>query len=242
LDEAFATIDKAKVNAEQNLKNARNLFASYLQAVFENTGRHWTKKMLVEITSHLGDGLHGTPKYEENGDYYFINGNNLNDGKIQYKESTKRVAVSEFNKHQKKLTDRTVLVSINGTLGNVAFYNNEKIILGKSACYFNLHENVDKYFIKYVILSPYFLNYVHSEATGATIKNVSLKTMREFKVPLPTLSEQKTIVHNLDALKVETQKLENIYQTKLESLAELKRSILQKAFSGELKTSNAVPA
>lgn len=234
LDKAFSAISTAKENAEKNLQNARELFESYLQGVFANPGDGWEEKTLKEITSKLGDGLHGTPKYTENGEYYFINGNNLNNGIIQYKDSTKRVSVEEFNKYKKNLNDRTVLVSINGTLGNVAFYNNEKIILGKSACYFNLTEGADKNFIKYIISSPYFLNYAHKEATGATIKNVSLKTMREFKVPLPLLTEQKCIIAKLDALSAETKKLEVIYQQKTADLEELKKSILQKAFNGEL--------
>lgn len=232
LDEAFAAIAKAKANAEQNLKNTKELFESYLQGVFENG--NWEKKELKELTTILGDGLHGTPKYTIDGDYYFINGNNLNDGEIEFKENTKRVNVDEFNKHKKNLTDRTVLVSINGTLGNVAFYNGEKIILGKSACYFNLKEHVDKGFVKYVLSSRYFIEYAHREATGATIKNVSLKSMREFKVPLPPLKEQQTIVRQLDTLRAETQKLEAVYQKKIDDLEDLKKSILQKAFSGEL--------
>jgi len=238
LDEAFAAIAKAKANAEQNLKNAKELFESYLQGVFEKG--NWEKKELRELTTILGDGLHGTPKYTVDGDYYFINGNNLNDGKIEFKENTKRVNVDEFNKHKKNLTDRTVLVSINGTLGNVAFYNGEKIILGKSACYFNLKENIDKGFLKYVLSSQYFINYAHREATGATIKNVSLKSMREFKVPLPPHNEQQTIVRQLDALRTETQKLKAVYQKKIADLEELKKSILQKAFAGELKTKKAL--
>lgn len=240
LDEAFAAIAKAKANAEQNLKNAKELFESYLQGVFENKGEGWEEKTLKELTTHLGDGLHGTPKYTIEGDYYFINGNNLTDGAIEFKESTKRVSIDEYNKHKKNLTDRTVLVSINGTLGNVAFYNGEKIILGKSACYFNLKESVDKNFILYVLSSPYFLNYAQKEATGATIKNVSLKTMREFLVPIPSIKEQQTIVQKLDALSAETKKLETIYQTKINDLEELKKSVLQKAFNGELKTATAI--
>jgi type I restriction enzyme S subunit len=234
LNETFAFIAKAKSNAEQNLKNSKELFESYLQCVFANKGEGWEEKELREITSLLGDGLHGTPKYTESGEYYFINGNNLNNGEITYKDSTKRVSVLEYEKYKKKLNDRTILVSINGTLGNVAFYNNEKIILGKSACYFNLKNGVNKDFIKYIISSPYYLNYAHKEATGATIKNVSLKTMREFKVPLPSLSTQQSIVKKLDTLSTETKKLETIYQQKLNDLEELKKSILQKAFNGEL--------
>jgi type I restriction enzyme S subunit len=240
LDKAFAAMAKVKANAEQNLKNAKELFESYLQNVFENKGEGWEEKTLKELTTLLGDGLHGTPKYTEEGDYYFINGNNLTDGIIEFKTSTKRVSLEEYNKYKKNLTDRTVLVSINGTLGNVAFYNNEKIILGKSACYFNMKENVDKNYIKYVLSSPYFLLYAHKEATGATIKNVSLKTMREFIVPLPSLKEQQSIVQKLDALSLETKRLEAIYQQKINDLEELKKSVLQKAFSGELKTKEVI--
>ena len=142
LDEAFAAIAQAKANAEQNLKNAKELFESYLKTVFDNKDDSWEEKTLKELTTHLGDGLHGTPKYTIDGDYHFINGNNLKDGVIEFKSSTKKVSIEEFNQHKKNLTDRTILVSINGTLGNIAFYNNEKIILGKSACYFNMKENV----------------------------------------------------------------------------------------------------
>lgn len=240
LDEAFRDIGKAKANAEQNLKNAKELFESFLQQIFETKGDDWEIKKLEEITSILGDGLHGTPKYTIDGDYYFINGNNLKDGIIKFKENTKRVSIDEYNKYKKNLTNRSVLVSINGTLGNLAFYNNEKIILGKSACYFNLLESVDKNFIKYLISSPYFLNYAHKESTGATIKNVSLKTMREFVVVLPPLTEQKTIVQKLDALSAETKKLEAIYQKKIADLDELKKSILQKVFTGQLKPKKEV--
>jgi len=234
LDKAFAAIDKAKDNAEQNLKNAQELFDSYLQSVFKNKGYDWEEKKIIDITTQLGDGLHGTPKYTDNGEYYFINGNNLSNGKIIFKENTKRVSEFEYEKYKKNLNKRSILVSINGTLGNVAFYNNEKIILGKSACYFNLKENIDKYYIKYFMSSPYFFNYAHKEATGATIKNVSLKSMRDFNVPVPSIKTQQAIVQKLDSLSAETKRLEAIYKKKIEDLEELKKSILQKAFSGEL--------
>jgi type I restriction enzyme S subunit len=237
LDDAFESIERAKSNAEQNLKNAKELFESYLQGVFENKDEDWEVKSLKEITTHLGDGLHGTPKYSIEGEYYFINGNNLSDGIIELKSSTKRVSYEEYVKYKKNLTDRTILVSINGTLGNVAFYNKEKIILGKSACYFNIKDEVDKHYIKFILSSPYFLKYAHKEATGATIKNVSLKSMREFPIPIPDIKTQIQIVIKLENILKDTKRLESIYHQKLNDLEELKKSILQKAFNGELKTS-----
>ncbi|MEC4005875.1 restriction endonuclease subunit S [Flavobacterium sp. SUN052] len=169
--------------------------------------KSWKWTRLGNFISLLGDGIHGTPEYDNNGEYYFINGNNLIDGKIEFKENTKTVSYEQFLKHQRILNENTVFVSINGTIGNVAFYNNEKVILGKSACYFNLIK-IDKFFMKRLINSKYFLNYAFSSATGTTIKNVSLKTMREFPVPLPPLEEQKRIVEKIDQLMLLCDKLE----------------------------------
>lgn len=161
---------------------------------------NWKPCKLEDIVSILGDGLHGTPKYTENGEYYFINGNNLSDGKIVLKSDTKRVNHDEYLKYKKNLNDRTLFVSINGTIGNVAFYNNENIILGKSACYFNLKNDVEKGFIKQIVSSNYFKNYIETNATGRVIKNVSLKSMREFSFKLPPLPEQRAIDSILSAI------------------------------------------
>lgn len=131
----------------------------------------WQEVMLKDVVSILGDGLHGTPEYDGNGEYYFINGNNLSNGKIVFKENTKRANKEEFEKHKKNLNDRTILVSINGTIGNIAEYNDEKCFLGKSACYFNILENVDKKFIFYMATNNRFQTYISEFAHGTTIKN-----------------------------------------------------------------------
>lgn len=159
----------------------------------ENIMAEWITTTLEECTDILGDGLHGTPKYTENGEYAFVNGNNLVDGEILIKKETKRVDYSQYDKYKKPLTNRTILVSINGTLGNVGVYGSEKIILGKSACYFNVKESVDKDFIYYIVSSPTFKHYLESNATGTTIKNISLKQMREYTFELPEIGEQKRI-------------------------------------------------
>ena len=160
----------------------------------------WKTYKLEELTNKLGDGLHGTPKYSNEGDYFFVNGNNLVDGKIQIKSDTKRVSYEEFQKHKKELNQRTLLISINGTIGNVAEYGFEKIILGKSACYFNVVEGVSKEFIKQVFSGKMTKQFLENNATGTTIKNVSLKTMREFLVKLPSLQEQHSIAQILSAI------------------------------------------
>lgn len=148
----------------------------------------------------LGDGLHGTPIYDDAGDYHFINGNNLFEGRIVINEKTKKVSETEAHKHRKKLCDRTILVSINGTLGNIAFYRGEKVILGKSACYFNVEAGVDKHFVGYVLKSDAFQSYIHNLATGSTIKNVSLRLMRDFSFQLPPFEVQSHISGMLKVL------------------------------------------
>lgn len=161
----------------------------------------WKEVRLGEISSKIGDGLHETPKYDDEGPYYFINGNNLNCGKIIIKDDTKRVGKDEFVKNQKELNEQTILVSINGTIGNVAKYNNELCILGKSACYINVIKEVDKEFIYYVLTSANFKRNITNEATGTTIKNVSLKQMREYKFNIPcNISDQHRIASILSSL------------------------------------------
>lgn len=180
----------------------------------------WKEVTLGEVSSKIGDGLHGTPKYDEEGSYYFINGNNLNCGQIIIKDDTKRVGIDEFVKNQKELNEQTILVSINGTIGNVAKYNNEPCILGKSACYINVIKEVDKEFIYYVLTSANFKRNITNEATGTTIKNVSLKQMREYRFNIPcNLEDQRRIASILSSLdrKIE---LNNKINADLEEMAQ----------------------
>lgn len=161
---------------------------------------NWKWVRLRDIISILGDGIHGTPNFDETGKYFFINGNNLVKGKIIIKADTKKVSNEEFEKYKKPLNERTILVSINGTIGNYSFYNGEPIILGKSACYFSLINGIDKEYICRVLNTKHFLDYAVKEATQTTIKNVSLKSMRMLPVPLPPLAEQKRIVEKLEQI------------------------------------------
>ena len=198
----------------------------------------WCWCRLGEIVSILGDGIHGTPNYDISGNYYFVNGNNLNNGKIEIKPDTKKVNQSEYEKYKKELNNNTVFVSINGTLGNIAFYESEKIILGKSACYFNLIKNEMKIYIYWLIKTKYFLDYANEEATGTTIKNVSLAAMRNFPIPLPPLAEQKRIVAAIEKfmpLIEEYGKKETQLKAINEKIGTLtKKAILQEAVQGKL--------
>ena len=155
---------------------------------------------LSEISDKIGDGLHGTPSYDENGDYYFINGNNLNNGKIEIKNDTKKVNKNEYEKYKKELNNNTLLLSINGTLGNIAKYNGEKIILGKSACYINVKQQFNVDFIKYIFNSKEFQRYLTVGANGTTIKNVPLSAIRNCEIKIPNIENQNKIANILGKL------------------------------------------
>ena len=198
----------------------------------------WNWARLSNITSILGDGIHGTPEYDATGTVYFINGNNLSNGSIEIKADTKKVSEQEAEKHKRLLNSTTVLVSINGTLGNVAFYNGENVILGKSACYFNLMGNIDKQYIKHILETEYFTEYAKNVATGSTIKNVPLTGMRNFLIPVPPITEQHRIILGMVRLAHSIVRY-NDAQTKLDLLnnvlnEKLKKSVLQEAIQGKL--------
>ena len=203
-----------------------------------NIPQNWEWIRLRGLVSLLGDGLHGTPEYDFTGKYFFINGNNLSNNKIVIKHNTEKVNESEYLKYRKELNDKTILISINGTIGNVGHYNGEPVVLGKSACYFNLMDINLKAYITMLMYTDYFLKYAKDNATGSTIKNVSLAVMNNFYVPLPPLSEQKRIVKKVEELlpKVEEYgKAQEALDKLNEELPErLKKSILQEAITGKL--------
>jgi len=159
----------------------------------------WEKVSLESISTRIGDGLHGTPKYDDNGEFYFINGNNLSEGKILIKEDTKRISSIEYDKIKKELSEKTVLVAINGTLGNVGLYRDEPVALGKSACYINVNDKAEKLFVRYVLENHDFQRYAIDFATGSTIKNLGLKAVRDYSFNLPPLPTQRKIASILSA-------------------------------------------
>ncbi len=176
---------------------------------------------LKSICNQIGDGLHGTPIYDNNGDYAFINGTNLVNGKIQITNSTKMISKYEAEKHFRYLGNNTILLSINGTLGNIAEYNKEKIVLGKSACFINIKDDVDKQFIKYVLQDKPFRKYLKICSTGSTIKNISPSQVGEYKFLLPKKEIQLRITNILGSL---DKKIE-INQKKIAELEETAKLI-----------------
>ena len=159
----------------------------------------WEVKQLGELSTKISDGLHSTPKYKGGTNYFFINGNNINNGKILFGENTKTVSEEEFIKHKKDLTHRTLLLSINGTIGNLAYYKKEQVVLGKSAAYINIRNDVNLDYIYYVLDCAKTKDYFQSELTGSTIRNLSLKSIKTASILTPPLAEQAKIAQILSA-------------------------------------------
>jgi len=180
----------------------------------------WRETTLGEVCDIIGDGLHWTPKYSNNGEYFFINGNNIINGNIEIKQDTKKVDRIEFDKYKKDLNGNTILLSINGTIGNLAKYKDEKCILGKSAAYLNIKNSNNRDFIYYLMLDSKFQYNIVKNANGSTIKNVGLTQLRNYNFQIPPLSEQQAIAsllssfdNKIEILREQNKTLETLGQT-----------------------------
>ncbi|MBK8586875.1 MAG: restriction endonuclease subunit S [Bacteroidetes bacterium] len=237
LDEAFTAIAKAKANAEQNLINAKELFESYLQGVFENGD--WDEVKLAELAKDITDGDHMPPPKSEEG-FPFITISNINKQNRQIDFSdTFKVPKQYYEKlkENRKPKKGDVLYTVTGSYGiPVLIEDDFEFCFQRHIGLIRPKENVSSKWLYYWILSPQALFQANDKATGTAQKTVSLTALRNFTLPNIKLKEQHNIVQKLDALSAETKKLETIYQKKINDLEELKKSILQKAFSGELKT------
>ena len=239
LDEAFAAIAKAKANAEQNLKNAKELFESYLQGVFEKKGDGWESKKLGEVCE---TGAGGTPlkthkDYYEGGTIPWLLSGEVSQGEI-FEAKNFITDKGLKNSSAKMFPPNTVLVAMYGaTAGQVGILRFEAST-NQAVCGILPNEKYLPEFIYYKFLAG--KDELVSQAVGGAQPNISQIKIKNTLVPLISIKQQQTIVRQLDALRAETQKLEAVYQKKIADLEELKKSILQKAFAGELKTSQEV--
>ena len=226
------TLHQRKLNHLQDKKK------SLLQKMFPKNGEcfpelrfpgftdPWEQRKLSDGTSKIGDGLHGTPEFKDTGDVYFINGNNLVNGNIEITEETKRVSYIEQSDDDKTLDCNTILMSINGTIGNLAWYSGEKIMLGKSTAFIKIRDFNKKY-IYYYLQTSAIHEYFFNNLTGTTIKNLGLKTIRETIIDVPSIGEQLKIGQFFEQL----DNLITLNQRKLNHLKEQKKSLLQQMFA-----------
>ena len=186
----------------------------------------WEQRKLGEVCSEIGDGLHSAPKYNDNGEVFFINGNNLVDGHIVIDPlKTRRVSKETFEKNNKHLDNNTLLLSINGTIGNLAYYQGEQVMLGKSLAYLKVN-GIDHFFLYTSLQTAEILNSFMISLTGTTIKNLGLEAIKNTIIAVPKLEEQHKIGVYFSAL----DHLITLHQRKCDELKKVKKFMLQKMF------------
>jgi len=241
LDEAFAMVEALETRAKRNMQNAKELFESYLNSVFTKKGKGWEEKKVQEITKVVNGYAFASNNFKSTNTIKSIKITNV--GVKEFVEETNNYLPEKFKETLKEFQvkegnivialTRTIIAaglkvavvpeSYDGALINqrvAALVPNEKLVNQRYLYNFLTTDGVAKYVLANVntLMQP----------------NLSINDLKNLLVPCPTLKEQQSIVKKLDALSTETKKLETIYKQKINNLEELKKSILQKAFSGQL--------
>lgn len=233
LDEAFEKISKVKDNARKNLQYSKEIFESYLQNVFIDSIDEWKYDRLGNVCD---TGAGGTPLKSHN-DYY--EGGTipwLRSGEVDKKE----ICESELfitpkgvaNSSAKLFPINTVLIAMYGaTAGQVGILRFEATT-NQAICGILPSKDFLPEFIYYVFLAK--KKELVDQAVGGAQPNISQIKIKNTKIPIPTLSEQAKIIEKLDLLSKQAKRLEANYKQKIADLDELKKSLLTKAFAGEL--------
>lgn len=192
----------------------------------------WRSTNLSTFCSKIGDGIHGTPEYVDDSDFHFINGNNLKNGFIVIDEDTKQVSAEEYKKYFIELDEGTILLSINGTIGNLAVFTGEKVMLGKSSAYINCKGKYRPYCYQFLKLE-HIQKQLWNIATGSTIKNLSLDSIKNLLIPSPSVE----LIEKFYALtKPMDEKRENVFKENQE-LTKLRDLLLPMLINGKVNIS-----
>ncbi|MDO8468166.1 MAG: restriction endonuclease subunit S [Candidatus Peribacter sp.] len=238
LDESFEAIEKAKENAERNLQNANELFESYLKSVFVHLGEKCGKEKFGEVCTFVRGPFGGSLKkaiFKKDGYAVYEQQHAINNQFVNIRyfiDENKFKEMKRFELHPGEL-----IMSCSGTMGKVAIVPDEikRGVINQALLKLAPSKRIINVFLKYWMESQSFQDSLKEYSQGAAIKNVaSVKVLKSIKIPLPALSTQQSIVAKLDELSEQSIRLESIYMQKLADLAELKQSLLSKAFAGGL--------
>ncbi len=235
LDEAFEGIATAKANAEKNLQNAREVFESYLNAVFSQRGEGWVEKPLGEITRFI-DYRGRTPKKTENG-LRLITAKNIKMGYLQ-SNPIEFVAPDTYETWMTRGIPKMgdVLFTTEAPLANIAQLNTkEKVVFAQRIIIMQPDlQNINGTFLKYSLMSQTVQSKIQAMGTGATVKGIKARLLKTIKISFPSLHKQMHINEILGCLQEKTQQLESIYTRKLLALDKLNRSFIREIFSGDM--------
>lgn len=195
---------------------------------------HWMTVKLYNLTSRIGDGLHGTPQYADDTGLFFVNGNNLENGHLRLGASAREVPRVEFERHKVPLNESTVLLSINGTIGKVALYRGEPVILGKSAAYINCLDRLAPPFLRWFFETSSARRYYELVSTGTTISNLSLDSIRQLRIGCPSIQEQQEIVAFCGVQRAKYDGLIMTASAMAEALQERRTALISAAVTGKI--------
>jgi len=246
LDEAFASIAQAKSNAERNLVNARELFESLSKEVFDTNGKGWEEKKLGDkdiieiIDNDRGVNYPKKSDFHPEGYCLFMNTKNVRPDGFEFTITMFITEKKDKALGKGKLSRNDVVMTTRGTIGNLGVYNDEvpfeHIRTNSGMLIFrpNTKHILPEYLFE-ALRSGLIKSQIRKHVSGAAQPQLPIKTLVNFTFHLPkSLAEQRAIVGRLEALSAETKRLEEIYQEKIESLEEFKKSVLSKAFGGEI--------
>jgi len=235
LDKSFEKISKAKENAEKNLKNAKELFDSHLQSVFENKGQEWEEKTLGEVLLKT-ETIDPTKKPNE--EFTYLDVSSVNKETKEIENATTLLGKDAPSRARKLIkTNDVIFATVRPTHSRVALIPEEYNGQVCSTGYFVLRTKdfLNNNLVFYFFLTEGFNKQMEKLQKGASYPAVTDSEVKGIYIAYPkSLKEQQSIVQKLDTLSTETKKLEAIYHQKLNDLEELKKAILQKAFNGEL--------
>ncbi|WP_132055367.1 restriction endonuclease subunit S [Pseudocnuella soli] len=241
LDECFAAIAKTKANAEQNLRNARELYENYLKKALTPKA-DWLSGGIEDYVK-LIDYRGRTPEKTKSG-VRLITAKNVKLGYIQ-KEPEEFIASDNFESWMTRgipnLGD--VIFTTEAPLGNVAQIDTtEKLAFAQRVIVMQPKVGILKQaFLKYLLMSSSVRQEIMSKGTGATVIGIKSSLLKKIKIYFPqSLQEQVQIIETLDRLYSKSEELEEIYANKITHLIELQKTILQKAFAGELTTAKVL--
>jgi type I restriction enzyme S subunit len=238
LDETLVGITTAKANAEKNLQNARAIFESHLQAVFTQLGEEWMETPLGEVCGFVRGPFGGSLKksgFVPEGYAVFEQRHAIYD---QFDDVRYFVDEAKFEEMKRfELFPDDLIMSCSGTMGRVAIVPSgvKRGIINQALLKLTPTPKISSAFLKYWMESEAFQDALKEFSGGAAMQNVaSVKVLKQIRIPLPSIAEQRRVVERVEAVSTETERLESIYRRKLAALDELKKSLLHQAFNGQL--------
>jgi len=239
LDLAFGQIDQAKANLEQNLANAKALWESYLVERLEKRDKTWIEKKWGDVCHFVRGPFGGSLKksmFKEEGYVVYEQKHAIHDHFNQLRYFIDEDKFNEMKRFEVKSGD--IIMSCSGvTLGRVAIIPNgiPRGIINQALLKLTPNQDINVEFLKYWMRSKIFQDIIFKHSGGAAIPNVpSAKILKEITLFLPSRGEQEKIISEIKSAYDKIQTLQTHYQQNLNNLKELKKSILEKAFKGEL--------